>query len=96
VLPIFAFPKILNASKYICTGLRLSEEPIFSDASSCFYLKIGTSVSEILFSVFVFMNTRKWSFMVQDPKINQKERGVDQTCDTKFVFCDTQNNSQYA
>lgn len=34
--------------------------------------------------------------MVQDPKINQKERGVDQTCDTKFVFCDTQNNSQYA
>jgi hypothetical protein len=35
--------------------------------------EIGTSVSEIPFSLFVFMNTSEWietkSFMVQDPKI---------------------------
>jgi len=56
---------------------------------------------EILFAVFVFMNTREWietkSFMVQDPKIlTKRKEGLVRPVTQSFLFCDTQNNSQYA
>jgi len=60
----------------------------------------NVSFSNTVFSICIYehrgMDREKKLHGSRSKNLNQKERGVGQNYDTKFLFCDTQNNSQYA